>query len=163
MSYKIHISSVATVAGINNTKNQGTRTSKDSRPETRLIRRWVEVYKPKRMKLPLEAENERKEEAAKTKTKDMGKKSKEEDEGFIPEDEEDEGYTPEDEDEDNFRAPTTTTTSSRGKLKSNDDLCTRTKPWTVSVTGGALQQRGNRTNGNGNRRKHLSIHAISGL
>jgi len=117
------------------------------------------------MKLPLEAENERKEEAAKTKTKDMGKKSKEEDEGFIPEDEEDEGYTPEDEDEDedNFRAPTTTTTSSRGKLKSNDDLCTRTKPWTVSVTGGALQQRGNRTNGNGNRRKHLSIHAISGL
>jgi len=83
MSYKIHISSVATVAGINNTKNQGTRTSKDSRPERRLIRRWVEVYKPERMKLPLEAENERKEEAAKTKTKDMGKKSKEEDEGYI--------------------------------------------------------------------------------
>lgn len=116
-------------------------------------------YKPKRMKLPLEAENER------TNRRSGENENKRHGQGRSPRrspPRRTKGSSP------RHRArrrgqplPRTTTTSSRGKLKSNDDLCTRTKPWTARVTGGALQR--STGNGNGNRRKHLSIHAISGL
>lgn len=123
---------MATVAGKNKNKtgtrekNQRGRSFKGLPPEGGRNGEGGD-YKPKRMKLPLEAENERTEEArpeeaAKNENKRHGKSPR------------------------RWRTPGRTKDSDdieSGKLKSNDDLCTRAKPWTASesVTGAATEHR----------------------
>lgn len=132
MSYKIHISSDGNSGG-QKQKQDGNEREKPKgkklqRTPARRRKKWGGGdYKPKRMKLPLEAENERTEEArpeeaAKNENKRHGKSPR------------------------RWRTPGRTKDSDdieSGKLKSNDDLCTRAKPWTASesVTGAATEHR----------------------